>query len=208
MGLATRIGNLLRGGSGPRQRQSLRMDRQSRYAKFAIGRYTYGSPEILFASSGAALTIGQFCSIANGVKIFLGGEHRVDWITTYPFSAMLESAAGHVGHPATKGSVTIGNDVWIGHGATILSGVTIGDGAVIGAGALVAKNIPAYSIAAGNPANVVRTRFSSQQIEAMLRLCWWNWPIEVIEREMPSLLSADIDGFIRAHGGSVSGEST
>ena len=204
MGLATRIAGLLGRASAP-GRQSMRMEGQKRYAKFAIGRHTYGSPEILFASSGAALTIGQFCSIANGVKIFLGGEHRVDWVTTYPFPAMFESAAGHVGHPATKGAVTIGNDVWIGHGATILSGVSIGDGAVVGAGAVVASNIPAYGIAAGNPAKLVRMRFSSQQIEALLRICWWNWPIEVIEKVMPSLLSADIDGFIRAHGDSVSG---
>src|SRR5689334_1160871 len=106
MGLSTRIVEFLRRARAPgRNRQSMRMDVQGRYAGFVIGRHTYGSPEILFASSGASLTIGQFCSIANGVKIFLGGEHRLDWVTTYPFSAMFESAAGYVGHPATKGNV-------------------------------------------------------------------------------------------------------
>lgn len=209
MGLSERILDLLRRRSAPgRNRQAMRMDTQKRYAKFAIGRYTYGSPEIHFASSGASLTIGQFCSIANGVKIFLGGEHRLDWVTTYPFSVMFESAAGHVGHPATKGNVTIGNDVWIGHGATILSGVSIGDGAVVGAEAVVAKSIPAYTIASGNPARPVRTRFTSQQIEALLRISWWNWSIEDIEREIPSLLSADIDRFIRTHGDVARGQAT
>jgi len=173
------------------------MDQQSAYAAHTVGRFSYGSPQIHFASSGARLRIGQFCSIADGVKIFLGGEHRTDWISTYPFPLMLPSAAGFVGHPATRGDVVIGNDVWIGHGALILSGARIGDGAVIGAASVVGREVPPYSIFAGNPARHVRLRFSETQVSVMLRIQWWNWPIEKITAELPWLLSADVDAFIQ-----------
>ena len=64
----------------------------------------------------------------------------------------------------------IGNDVWIGVGAIILSGVKIGSGAIIGAGAVVVKDVPPYAIAAGNPARVVKFRFSQDQIEKLLKI--------------------------------------
>ncbi len=93
----------------------------------------------------------------------------------------------------------IGNDVWVGTGATILSGVTIGDGAVIAAKAVVTKNVPAYGIAAGNPARIVKTRFSQEVIEGLKEICWWDWPLEKIETEFPALLSADVDAFVKKH---------
>jgi acetyltransferase-like isoleucine patch superfamily enzyme len=174
------------------------MDLQPRYRDFEIGRYSYGCPEIHFGASGARLRIGQFCSFADGVEIFLGGEHRTDWITTYPFPAMFEQAAGHEGHPATKGDVLIGNDVWIGHGATVLSGVEIGDGAVVGARAVVARNVPAYGVVTGNPARLIRRRFPDAQIEGLLRIQWWDWPLERILQQLPALLSGDIEAFLEA----------
>lgn len=104
--------------------------RLSDYDSFPVGRHTYGNPEIIEWGEGATLSIGAFCSIAEGVAIFLGGNHRLDWVTTYPFNYLWECGAGFQGHPATKGDVVIGNDVWIGRNAAILSGVHIGDGAV------------------------------------------------------------------------------
>jgi acetyltransferase-like isoleucine patch superfamily enzyme len=74
--------------------------------------------------------MGAFCSVASGVQILLGGEHRPDWVTTYPFSALWAKGRHLPGHPASKGDVVIGNDVWIGAEAMILSGVTIGDGRI------------------------------------------------------------------------------
>ena len=56
----------------------------------------------------------------------------------------------------SKGPVIIGNNVWIGRNVTIMSGVTVGDGAVIGANAVVTHDVPAYSIAVGCPAKVIR----------------------------------------------------
>ena len=123
-----------------------------KYPQYKIGRGTYGYPEIFSWNEGATLQIGAFCSIASGVKLFLGGEHRVDWVTTYPFNVLWESGRHITGHPRTKGDVIIGNDVWIGTEAVILSGVRIGDGAVVAARAVVTKDMEPYAIYGGNPA--------------------------------------------------------
>ena len=96
--------------------------------------------------------IGNFCSLAGDIQIYLGCNHRTDWITTYPFPAFPEyfNKASHITmDPVTKGDVTIGNDVWMGEHVIILSGVTIGDGAVIAAGSVVTKNAEPYSIWGG-----------------------------------------------------------
>jgi len=133
--------------------------------RFSVGRGTYGEPAVLSWGGPSTLRVGSFCSIAEGVVIFLGGgNHRHDWITTYPFSVFRESAKAIAGQMQTKGDVIIGNDVWIGASAVILSGVSIGDGAVIGAYAVVSKSVPAYTVAVGNPARPVRKRslFSSR----------------------------------------------
>lgn len=181
------------------RRYRSRMDVHRRYRGFEIGRHSYGRPKIHFANSGAQLRVGQFCSFANDVEIFLGGEHRTDWVSTYPFSAMFRNA-GHIhGHPATKGDVVIGNDVWLGHGVTILSGVRIGDGAVIGARSVVAKDVAPYAIVSGNPAKFRRYRFTEEQIEKLLQIAWWNWSLEKISAEIPALLSGDVGAFIARH---------
>jgi len=116
------------------------------------------------------LIIGKYCSIAANVTIMLGGNHRYDWITTYPFSVIWPAYSYIKGHPKSKGFVVIGNDVWIGRNAMIMSGVHIGDGAVVGAGSIITKDVPPYAIVAGNPAKVVRYRFNEDQIERLLRI--------------------------------------
>jgi chloramphenicol O-acetyltransferase type B len=144
------------------------------------------------------LRIGAFCSIAVGVKIFLGGEHRLDWVTTYPFNIIWEKGRGIKGHPKTKGDVVVGNDVLIGAEALILSGVTIGDGAVIGARAIVTRNIPSYAIAVGNPARVVKKRFDEETIGRLMTIKWWDWDDARIEKALPMLLNNDIEAFLQA----------
>ncbi len=109
-----------------------------------IGDYTYGNFEIRVWDDKTKLNIGKFCSIANGVIFLLGGEHRSDFITTYPFNALLKNFKYIEGHPHTKGDINIGNDVWIGSEAKILSGITIGDGSIIGANSVVTKYVPPY----------------------------------------------------------------
>ena len=171
---------------------------QEKFPQFDIGRGTYGIPKIRSWQEGPTLRIGAFCSIAANVQIFLGGEHRVDWLTTYPFSVFWAEARHIEGHPRIKGDVVIGNDVWIGTDAMILSGVTIGDGAVIGAGAVVGKDVPPYSIVIGNPGVVVRRRFTEEVIGRLLAIQWWNWDDDRIKKVLPLLLSDDPEPFLAA----------
>lgn len=174
-----------------------------------VGDYTYGQENIrvIDFGEGTQLFIGKFCSIAAEVTVYLGGNHRHDWITTYPFGHIHQATFPHSGHghPKTNGNVVIGNDVWIGRGVTIMSGVTIGDGVVIAANSHVVRDVESYSIVGGNPACLIKFRFGDnlQGVEnrAMLsRIKWWNWPIEKI-RENVHLLCSDegMISFIEAH---------
>ena len=101
------------------------------------------------------------------------------------------------GYPKTKGNVVIGNDVWIGTETIIMSGVIIGDGAVIGARAVVTKNVPPYTIVAGNPAKVVKRRFDDETIQRLLDVKWWSWSDLKIKEALPLLLNDEIDKFLK-----------
>lgn len=170
-----------------------------RYPQYQIGPGTYGDLTVRFCE-GAVLRIGSYTSIASNVQVFLGGEHRVDWITTYPFNVFWDKARRIKGHPKSKGDVLIGSDVWIGTDVIILSGVKIGDGAVIGARAIVTRDIPPYAIAAGNPARIIKYRFTPDVVDKLLAVQWWNWPRDKIEKALPDLLSNNIEQFIKKNG--------
>lgn len=166
-----------------------------------IGDYTYGKPLVFHWEENTKLKIGKFCSISDEVKIFLGGNHRSDWATTYPFAGLTGEwmeAVEIKDHNVSRGDVVIGNDVWIGFGANILSGITIGDGAVIGAFALVTKDVAPYTIVGGNPAKEIRKRFDDEKIDELLKTKWWNWKIEKIRKNIPLLCSANIEKILEA----------
>ena len=157
-----------------------------------VGEYTYGHGYIRpkFEDTGQPLIIGKYCSIAEDVVVFLGGEHQWRWGSTFPFG---EIHTNDFKEPAPegvrplKGGVTIGNDVWIGYGVSIMSGTTIGDGAVIAAKSHVTKNVGAYQIWGGNPAKHIRNRFSDEIIEELLKARWWDRPVEVVRKVVPLL---------------------
>lgn len=168
----------------------------------AYGRYTYGKAEVLtWKPKDETLTVGNFCSIADGVKVFLRANHRTDWVTTYPFGHIPSNntfiSFNGEGHPSTNGDVIVGNDVWIGQNATIMSGVTIGDGAVIANNSHVVKNVEPYSITGGNPAKHIKYRFTRDQIDKLLQIKWWDWSDEKINQFAPLLCQPDIDKFIK-----------
>lgn len=176
---------------------------RSSAGRVTMGAHSYGAPRVRWWGEEANLSIGKYCSIAEGVEIFLGGNHRTDWVTTFPFpwfGRAWPEAKGIAGHPGTRGDVVIGNDVWLGAGAVVLSGVHIGDGAVVGCRAVVARDVPPYAIVAGNPGVVVRRRFDDDTIERLLASAWWDLPDSRVRQIIPLLLSGDVDAFLRATG--------
>lgn len=165
-----------------------------------FGDYTYGKPKILEWDNATRLTVGKYCSISDDVTFILGGNHRSDWITTYPFPALSQfwpKSANITGHPATNGDIKVGSDVWIGYGATIMSGVEIGHGAIIAAKALVAKDVPPYAIVGGNPAKVIRYRFDQDVISGLLKQAWWEWPHNMVEKNVESLCEKPTSEFLK-----------
>lgn len=157
-----------------------------------VGHFTYGLDykNVHEWGDGTSLTIGNFCSIAKDAQFILSGNHRVDWITTFPFGKMHSdtfkiSPAKNV--CVTNGPITIGNDVWISSGVTILSGVTIGDGAVIAANSTVTRDVGPYEVVGGSPARLIRPRFDQKIINKLLMLRWWEFSLDRIKEIVESI---------------------
>jgi acetyltransferase-like isoleucine patch superfamily enzyme len=133
--------------------------------KVSVGKMTYGPLNIYsWNNEDEGLIIGNFVSIASGVKFLLGGNHRIDTLSTYPFKVKI---LGEKTEATTKGKIIVEDDVWIGMDAMILSGVTIGKGAVVAARSVVTKDVPPYAIVAGNPARIIRYRFDKSLIQKL-----------------------------------------
>ena len=175
------------------RKKRIYMNENKEYKRFSIGDFTYGKPNIIKYDNTTQLTIGKYTSIADNVTILLGGEHRMDWVTTYPFNIFDREAMHIEGHPSSKGNIIIGNDVWIGYNCTILSGVTIGDGAVIAANTLVHKDIQPYEVVGGNPMKHIKYRFDINTIEELMILKWWNCEHSLILNNIDLFLTQSID---------------
>ncbi|WP_431159742.1 CatB-related O-acetyltransferase [Bacillus mycoides] len=133
-----------------------------------VGNFSYGKLNInSYGNKNEGLMIGNLVSIGGDVLFILGGNHQYDCLTTYPFKKKIlfkESEA------ITKGPIIVEDDVWIGNNAIILSGITIGKGAIVAAGSVVTKNVKPYSIVGGNPAQLIKYRFSEEVVKQLLRL--------------------------------------
>lgn len=157
-----------------------------------IGEHTYGIPKIIRLYPGCELTIGKFCSIADGVTFAFWGKHGMEDITTYPFSGFAQWPP--VNHTEVLGEdIYVGNDIWFASNALIMQGVTIGDGAVIGAHSVVASDVRPYALVVGNPAREVRRRFSDEDIDKLLTIKWWNWDNLTIQQYLQYICNPKVD---------------
>ncbi len=146
-------------------------------------------------------TIGKFCSIAAMTRINPGNHpmHRATQAHfTYRASAYFPGEADDADFFAWRKEhhVDIGHDVWVGHGAIVLPGRSIGTGAVVAAGATVTKNVPAYTIVAGNPARVIRRRFPLEIEHRLVNLAWWDWSHEALRAALPDFRRLAIAEFL------------
>lgn len=138
------------------------------------------------------LIIGRYCSIASGVQFMMCGTqgHNYNWIATHP---LIDIDGSHFPGHQWKGDTVIGNDVWLGAECLIMPGIKIADGAVIAARAVVTKNIGPYEIWGGNPARLIKKRFSDQEIDKILQIKWWDWNLDTLERNIQYLRSSDVE---------------
>lgn len=166
------------------------------YPQFQIGTCSYGAPRVRHWDKTSTLKIGAYCSIAKNVQIFLGGYHRIDWITSYPFPDFFPEKRYIKDYYTSRGDVVIGSDVWLCENCTILSGVKIGHGAVIASGAVVSRDVAPYAVMAGNPAQQVRWRFDEETRAALLETAWWDWQHEEILQIVDKLCSENISEFL------------
>lgn len=165
-----------------------------------VGAHSYFADLKFIQYGKERITIGKYCSIAQGVRILAGGNHRTTGVTTYPLDTMLSGgliANGRSYEPSQD--TVIENDVWIGYGAHIAGGAHIMSGAVVAAGAVVFGVVPPYAIAVGNPARVNKYRFSDGVIGELLKIAWWDWPEELV-RERLEKFYQPVGEFVREFG--------
>ena len=149
-------------------------------------------------------TIGRFCSIAAMTRIN-PGNHPMDRATqahfTYRASAYFPDEPDETEFFEWRkdSRVHIGHDVWIGHGAIVLPGRSIGTGAVVAAGAIVTKDVPAYTVVAGNPARRIKRRFSQDVADRLVRLSWWNWSHEALHLALPAFRKMSAEEFLEKY---------
>ena len=147
---------------------------------------------------GERLVIGNYCSLTEGSVFIMGAaNHRLSSITTYPFNVMggawRERSTPHIEELPHKGDTIIGCDVWIGHNAVIMPGVNIGNGSIVAAYSVVTRSFPPYSVIGGNPARLIKKRFSDEMIDLLQQLKWWNKSPEEVTELLPLLTSPDLE---------------
>jgi virginiamycin A acetyltransferase len=153
---------------------------------------------------GDKLRIGRFCAIASGVRFIMnGGNHETKPLSTYPFAIfgngweVIDEGGDLPAKYPHKGDTIIENDVWLGYEAVIMPGVRVGNGAIVAAKAVVTRDVPDYAIVAGNPAQVMKMRFTAEEIEQLLQIAWWNWDCDKITRNLAVINAADVEALAR-----------
>jgi acetyltransferase-like isoleucine patch superfamily enzyme len=149
----------------------------------------------------SSVHIGNFCSISHGFEVLTGGNHPLNLISTYPFARnyFTDLFDPHPPFGYSKGDVIIQNDVWIGQNVAVMSGIKINNGAIIGAYSVVTKDVPPYAMVAGNPATIKKYRFDDKTIQRLLKIAWWDWPVEKIKNAYDLFSNPDIELFLKTY---------
>lgn len=172
-----------------------------------VGEYSYyDDPEdptgfeirnVLYHYGPERLVIGKFCALGTGVRFIMNGaNHRMDGPSTFPFPIMGGGWAEHfdlITDLPSRGDTVVGHDVWIGYNVLVMPGVRIGHGAVIASGSVVTADVPDYGIAGGNPAALIRARYSEADIARLLAVAWWDWPAEHLTTHIRTVMSGSVD---------------
>lgn len=163
------------------------------------GSYIVGAKLAYDDAEKAHILVGRYSSLAHDLTFNIGINHNYHRVSSYPFENIdiWRDYCALGGNDCNHNQIIIGHDVWIGAGATIMSGVRIGNGAVVGASATVAKDIPPYAIVVGNPARVIKYRFTEDVIAKLQAIKWWEWPVERIREALP--LMRDTEEFINKY---------
>lgn len=186
-------------------------------ANVEVGEYTYYDSyddplaferdAVLYAFGPERLIIGRFCAIASGVRFVMPGASHADrGPSTFPFGVFgppWDATMDIVMSAPSRGDTIVGHDVWLGYSALVLPGVTIGHGAVVAAASVVARDVPPYAVVVGNPARVVRSRFSADDVERLLRAAWWDWPVELVTEHARTIMAgtpAELERIASEHG--------
>jgi hypothetical protein len=183
------------------------MRRLQRAGRLVMGPWSYGRPRIFAFPGRERLIVGSYSGL-DGTWL-LGGNHGPRRVSWYPHRIHFEMEGSYDDYPVPMGDTIVGNDVWTTENCLIMSGVKIGDGAIVAAGAVVTKDLPPYAIVGGNPAKLIRYRFTEEQIAALLEIRWWDWPEDKVRAAVPYLESEDADAFIeyaRGQRGETGGE--
>jgi virginiamycin A acetyltransferase len=171
-----------------------------------VGDYTYYADptdptgferhNVLFHYGPDRLVIGRYCALARGVRFIMGAaNHRRAGVSTYPFPMFGGDWLAHMDLFAERefpGDTVVGNDVWLGTASVVLPGVRIGDGAIVGAHSVVASPVEPYTIVAGNPARPIRQRFEPDEVRRLLRVAWWDWPVELVTKHVREIMSGSV----------------
>lgn len=156
-----------------------------------VGKYTYGALHVVpynNINEGANLTIGNFCSIAKGVKFLLGGNHDYKRLSTYPFNLYTDLE----GVSISKGDIIVEDDVWVGENVLVLSGVRIRQGAVVAANTVVSKDIEPYEIVGGNPMKHFKYRFPENVRNKLVTINFSEVTIDTV-KQLRELFAKHID---------------
>lgn len=189
------------------------LELESMRAITICGKHSYGP----LCSHWLVESVGSFCSFAIGTDVV--PNHPMNLISTHPFLYYAENEGinyedykdregFYVPGVKPRGQrhktignrlrVNIGNDVWLGENVIITNGSNIGNGVIAGAGAIITKDIPDYAVVVGNPAKIIKYRYTTEQIEALNSIKWWDWTDELI-RERYDDFYLPIDEFIEKH---------